>query len=153
MINIYTKYECIPKTKNFVKYNDAFFDAYINADCLDTQDKALLFDLEQVTVLDAKTDLCQGNYGLMQLKDISTGLKTLINLRYIKKQQITDVCLNITECGKNYLEYVFDELNDSGISGVLQHCDILGLRDRCFWINDTQKVRTIKALHHCIFSG
>ena len=42
---------------------------------------------------------------------ISTGLKTLLTIRLLKKHNINNVGVDITGCGSNIIEYIFEFTN------------------------------------------
>ena len=77
---------------------------------------------------------------------ISTGLKTLLTIRYLKRNNIA-MGVDITGCGANIIEFIFKEINDGSIPVVLRHSDLWDLKnDHSVSVNDKQAVDTISDL-------
>lgn len=147
MIKLYTDTKYAPKDLKWVFRNDATFDSNIVAKKLDKKDLQLMFDLEGLTLIDKQNNLFKSSTGVITIDRISTGLKTLLNIRMLKKQHETHYGVDITECGSNILDFVFEEVLDGNIPVLLRHWDILSLKDRYMKVNGTQELRTMKKLY------
>ena len=102
--------------------------------------------LEGVELVDKKSNLFKSKDGVFPLNFISTGLKTLLIVRHLKKDNKKGIGVDITECGPNILDSLFEEITDGSIPVVLRHTDIFDLKDRIVSVNDTFPVRTMSNL-------
>lgn len=156
VVELYNKINLAPKGTQWVMYNDAFFDSKVSAKDLTKQDLKLMDDIEHINIIDKENGLLMSSTGVIRMDDISTGLKTLLNIRWIKRHSnliSTKIGIDITECGTNVLDYVFDEVKDGSIIVLLRHLGILGLRDRYFRINGAKQVRTIESLYRALMKA
>lgn len=149
MIKLYTDTKFAPSNIKWVMVNDAFFDANISVKKLNKKDKELMNTIEGIRTLDNNYDAVISRTGIITINDISTGLKTLLNIRFLKRniERVNKPFgVNITECGKNVLDYVFEEVKDGSMFVLLSHFDVLGLKNRYIEVNGNKRVKTMDAL-------
>ena len=137
-----------PDNIKWVVSNDILFNSSISINDLTEKDFQLMDKIEGVKLYDKKTGALQSKTGIISLTQISTGLKTLLNIRHIKRKNIKDVGVNITEAGSNVLDYIFEEVSDGSIPVLLKHWDVLSCKDRYVEINGKDRVKTMKKLYN-----
>lgn len=136
MIQIYTSTKAVEDLgKKVIKLNDATFERYIKAQTLDKTDLKLMKVIEDVEVIDTDIAKCRGKFGYMNLNNISTGLKTILNIRYLLKHRKTNVSVDVTETGPNVLKYIFQLVDNTPIILILRHREVVGLPDHEYLIN------------------
>lgn len=146
MINLYTNREKLPKNIKWIIDIDPYFDGKINATMLGEKDRRLMKEIENVAILDDRFGTCQSDEGVFPLTYISTGLKTLLVIRYLKQKGIPNMGVDISECGPDVIDYIFEEVTDGSLSLLLTHRDILDLKDREINLNNKIVVKTIRDL-------
>lgn len=149
MIKLFTDIKLAPSETNWVMVNDAFFDANIAVKKLNKRDKELMYEIEGIKTLDNNSDAVMSRTGIITINEISTGLKTLLNIRFLKRniERVNKPFgVNITECGKNVLDYVFEEVKGGSMFVLLRHFDVLGLKNRYIEVNGDKRVKTMDAL-------
>ena len=146
MIKLYTDLKYAPKDIEWIRFNDALFNSNIVARKLTDKDFRLMEEIEGVTLVDKETSLFKSKTGLISIDKISTGLKTLLNIRWLKRQNKV-YGVDITECGPNVLDYIFEEVTDGSIPVLLRHWDVLDLKDRYIEVNGKERVRTMNNLY------
>lgn len=124
-----------------IECNDAYFEDLLSKTSLDQTDINYMALIDHAVLVGDR--LVRTPFGLARFKDLSTGLKTLINAHHLVK--IGDpIILNVTECGPNVLSYVFDEVAGSNVSLLLLHNDLaMGRDDWRFLINEDHVVDTV----------
>lgn len=145
MIRLYTdKEKC--STVKWIQNIDPYFDNHFTASKLSQSDLNIMKKLEGVELVDKKASLFKSKDGVFPLYFISTGLKTLLIVRHLKRNKKEGIGVDITECGPNILDSLFEEITDGSIPVILRHTDIFDLKDRVVSVNDTSSVRTISNL-------
>jgi len=122
VVNIVTK---IPE-KNVILFNDAFFNTEISARILDSADRYYMKEIDGAIILDDEMDTIQTRLGTTSLNNLSTGLKTLLNIRFLLKhpEQYKNYSVSITECGSNAINYVLDVADNQPVVLILRHSDL-----------------------------
>lgn len=98
MITIYTNMQ--QSDDRFVLNNDAYFNIITSTLPLDEADRKLIKRIDNAIVIDNVK--IQSNYGIGNITDLSTGCKTVLN---IKKNPDKIFCID--ECGPNALTEIF----------------------------------------------
>lgn len=150
MIKLYTDIKYASDNIEWIYSNDALFNSKINANQLNSKDLQLMNEIEGLTLNDKTNSLFNSPTGMITIDNISTGLKTLLNIRWLKRQGLINYGVNITECGPNILDYVFEEVSDGSICVLLNHWDVLSCKDRYIEVNGTQRVKTMKNLFNLL---
>lgn len=145
MIKLYTN-KRKRKDIEWIIFADEFFDKNITANKLSRYDLSLMKKLENVELVDVEKNTMKAGNTPFPLTYISTGLKTLLTIRYLKRNNI-GMGVDITGCGANVIEYIFEEINDGSIPVVLRHSDLWDLKnDHSVSVNDKTVVNTISDL-------
>lgn len=148
MIQLYSDKEYLTdKGIKVVKNNDVEFDIHVAPKDLDAEDRRLMKEVEGIEILDDNTGLCRGRYGVLDLENISTGLKTLLNIRYYLKKGHTDITVDVTNAGQNVLQFIFDSIDNTNLKVILRHCNILNLPNHDILLNDSETYHTTKDLY------
>ena len=145
MIKLYTD-KRKRKDIEWIIFADEFFDKNITANRLSKTDLNLMKTLENIELVDIEKNTVKAGDTPFPLTCISTGLKILLTIRYLKRNNIS-MGVDITGCGTNVIEYIFEEISDGSIPVVLRHSDLWDLKnDHSVSVNDKQAVDTISDL-------
>lgn len=150
MIKLYTNTDKIRNYKNLIISNDIAFNMpniidYIDELCLD-----YMKVIDGISSFDKNTGVIVTPYGSTTILNISTGLKTLLNM-YIHKNK-ENLAVNVTECGNNVMPYIFRLANDYNIAIVLGHLDIPYKIEYDVIINDSACVKAGEPLRPVIMA-
>ena len=144
---IYTDKNKAPNNLKFITNVDSYFCEHLDTFSFDDVDYAYIKEIEHLIDYIKESNICVNKFGCFDIKNISTGTKTLLIIRQIAKQKVCNVGIDVTGCGPNVLEYIFDIASDAKIPLILRHTDILGMRNREITIDDEVTVR--KARNFC----
>ena len=141
MVSLYT--DKIYVSGDVTTDNDSFFDRFITAKSIDTDDNGCKYlkQIDGAKILDAEMGTIITPLGATVLENISTGTKTVLNLIHLQRINKPAI-LDVTECGANALDAVF-ELMDNYVGEVkvlLSHAATSKCKDHIFCINDTHIV-------------
>ena len=134
--------------------NDAVFDAHTCWMSFDKSDQDLMQKYDRASIIDDNKKYgasIQTPYGIASVTELSTGLKTLLNLRYMKKMS-QYVAIDITEAGENVLLDIFEEAVKSGISVILRHTDIPDFKPLSIMVDDNEVVYEVDRLKQIMWS-
>lgn len=145
MVRLYTAKEQCTNVE-WIQHVGAYFDTTVTASKLSDEDLQLMKKLEDVELVDRSLSIFKSSEGAFPINFISTGLKTLLVTRILKRQGRTDRGVDVTGCGPNVLDYVFEEVEDGSIPIVLRHVDVMSLRKRDVSVNDEPVLHTMSAL-------
>lgn len=145
MIQLYTSKEKSSNIK-WIQNIDPYFDNHFTANKLSQSDLNIMKKLEGIELIDKKVSLFRSKDGILPLNYISTGLKTLLIVRHLKKDKTQNIGVDVTECGPNILDVLFEEVTDGSVPIILRHTDIFELKDRVISVNNTQPIRTMSNL-------
>ena len=106
MINISTDYSLENREKYLTLQNDYFSAVTLN-EILDDIDRKIIKDIDDADVSD--NEKINGKYGEASLRDISSGAKTVLNLRNMLKKN-KECYIDITSCGDNAIDVLVDLL-------------------------------------------
>lgn len=81
-----------------------------------------LMEIDEAKVVDYNLLKIETPFGICSIRELSTGLKTVMNVLYLKEKPVNQFYLvNIDECGENILPYLFDLVNNTNIALYLDH--------------------------------
>ena len=103
MIRLYTDLKFAPDNIDWIRYNDIFFNSKISAGKLTDKDLSLMNEIEGLILVSKEDSLFKSRTGIILITNISTSLKTLLNIRWLKRQKNIQktIGVDITECGFN----------------------------------------------------
>lgn len=142
MIRLYTEKHLI-EGKQFIRSVDAAFNSQVYATSFDSIDLSIMQEIDSAELLDANTGFIKTPYGVCSIKNLSTGCKAVLYLRYMIKNNI-DAVLNASECGENAFNLLCKYCNDSGVNIYMSQCDSIGINNRYeFLLNNTIKTSEV----------
>lgn len=145
MIRLYTSRDKCAGVK-WIRNIDPYFNSFVHTSKLTKGDLNLLRKLEGVELLDSHFGTFLSPEGAFTASGLSSGMKTLLIIRFLKRENKRGVGVDITECGPKMLDYVFEEVTDGSIPVLLQHTDVLRLRNRVISVNDGPVIRSMDKL-------
>ena len=145
MIKVYT--DKALGGKKLITFNDAHFEQNINPSYLDETCRKLMKSIDGAEILDEKTWQIETKLGLGNILDLSTGLKTLINIYNLRKTGERGV-VDAREVGENLVPTMLKILNGGKISIYIGDLSVMGTRnlDFDFLLNDKYEVKGTKNL-------
>ena len=106
---------------NILFDNEAYFFENVSLEH-DSKYEFVLEGIDNAKILDYDTGLVQTPFGLTSFEQLSTGCKTVLNYLHLRKHGSRYSYLNITECGANALNVLFELCEtDDGIGFYLGH--------------------------------
>lgn len=157
-ISIYTSKKYIEDNKElYILSNDSYFSTYTSQEDFDEIDRMYMKKIDGAQILDQvnnraiKSEVVQTKFGITTLQNLSTGLKTLLNIRYLIKRKISAV-VNIDECGENVLIDIFNLVDNEDIELLLHHTEIPKVEDKFFVVNNKHKIDSRRELVGIIMS-
>jgi len=140
MLKLYTDRSKFDKRRVLFN-NDAVFNAYTHKKKFDKIDHALMLKYDGAVIV-GKNDIATPvttKYGFTDITKLSTGLKTLLNLRNMNALTQYDV-IDITEAGKNVISDIFSYAEQMNIPVILSHADLPKLDGQSILVNDAKEV-------------
>ena len=139
MVKIYTDKKFL--TKPIMETNDAYFDEYVKLSDIQEAGKLYMWSIDEAEILDAQFGSVVTPFGATVKERLSTGLKTVLNLLYMIKNE-EQYALDITECGPNALDAIFDilEKTDNKIQVYL-------------WHGEVAKCKEVNGREYCVNNG
>lgn len=145
MIRLYTSKKFFEKEG--ITHIDAFFDNTVVRTDLKEQEEKFINKFEQAEFIDETEELLKGRFGMYPMNKISSGVKTLLVLSLISRGVIGKPSyLNVTECGNNILDYVFQLADKIDLPLILNHTELYGVKNYNFIVNDKHNVNDIVEL-------
>lgn len=136
MINLYVDMQNATKTgKRIIEINDIEFEERVSKDNITELDKQFMCQIDKVS--ETNGDFILTPFGATDLYHLSTGCKTIININHILNQiGYTDYpIVDITECGENVIELIFNLIDNTTIEVILMHSFIVSLVDKGYVFN------------------
>ena len=140
MIKIFT-YEL--KDKKTIKDNDSYFFQNVSPKVLGDEAKSAMKKVDDAELIDANTGKIETPRGIGSIEDLSTGCKTIINYLYALENDESIEAINVSYCGYNALDELFDiaEKKQGNIVFVLLHKDqIYKCKERKYLIDNKREV-------------
>lgn len=111
MINIVTNTESNKCYDYFFDDCETFFKSRIHSNMFKDNDISAMLSIDNAVLLDKNTGAIRTDFGITDIEKLSTGCKVVLVYLHILRN-IHDykgsVLLNITECGANALDVLFD---------------------------------------------
>lgn len=140
MINIITNLEKV-SDKKVIRDASSFLNLNVLVQDFDELDLYAMSKIDKAKLLDKNIGTIQTPFGITNITNLSMGCKIVLVYLYMRRNidKYADYILDITECGSNALEVLFecmDKLGDSSVVLLLRHSDGIELcTDREFAIN------------------
>ena len=145
-MKLYTSMEKAPKDIYWILRIDSYFKSHYKEFRFTKKDYEYLEQIDNAHICKGNKEFFENlETGVFHYTQLSTGLKALLIIRHIQRAGLKNRGVDVTECGPNVLEYIFDLVKDGSIPIILRHKDILGLSDRVVIVNDNIVVR--KMIH------
>lgn len=145
-INIYTNYMNL-ELKDILIDNDAYFNENILSHDFGELELQAMQKIDGASILDKEQGTIRTPRGITSIDKLSTGCKTILNyLSIIKKPVYEFKVINVTQCGWNALEEIFEIEDDkkSGIGFLLLHKDSLfHCKERNYVINNDKHIQNL----------
>lgn len=140
MINIVTK---VGNNDRVVRDAESYFNVKVKPDVRNFAevDLNVMKKIDGAVLLDSNLGTIQTKFGITNIKSLSSGCKTILSYLYMKRNSDSqgDKILDITECGANALEMLFqcvDYYQDSKTVFLLGHTyGLLYVKDRDYCID------------------
>lgn len=149
MVNIYKSYEKLNECC-MIKDAEAFFNGYITSEEFDAQEIEAMEKVDGAKLLDKQSGTIKTPRGVTSIDNLSTGCKTVLTYMYMMRHPDIDKnILDISGCGVNALEYLFDiaEKWDNKIIFVLRHKDsVYQCKDRDYLVDGEKKITNLAYL-------
>jgi len=153
MLKLYT--DRAPFKNSEVIYdNDAVFEVYTSRLQLDEVDRELMMKYDGAKIIGENERLgipVQTRYGVTHINNLSTGLKTLLNLRHMHTL-LQYKAIDITEAGENVLLDIFEHATVLGIPVILGHSYIPKFSHLQIQVNDGEVVTDESSLQQIIWT-
>ncbi|MCR5402803.1 MAG: hypothetical protein K6E91_03170 [Butyrivibrio sp.] len=118
---------------------ESFFNYKVTASHFSEQDIKVLSDIDDAVLLDKNTGAIQTPFGITDITHLSTGCKTVLCYLYLRRKETSSIILDVTECGYNALDVLFECVEKQGDSDsvfVLRHKQgLIKCKDREYTIN------------------
>lgn len=127
---------------NVIMDFDNFFDLYVESKYFGELDLYALKEIDNASILDFDLGTVKTPYGVISMESLSTGCKVILSYLYIQrnKEKYRGIFLDITGCGANALEVLFqcvDKIGDNETLFILRHLSNLDrVSNRDYMIND-----------------
>ena len=147
MIKLYTDIAVCGKL--LVDSNDKYFSDNVNSSYLDKQCRALVYKVDGAEILDEFLMTVSTRLGLGDVRNLSTGVKTLINIYNLIKRGKKGV-VNVQEVGENLVLELFNLVDDTDIGIFVGEYNIPGILDeqKDFLLNEKLVTRGTVNLRH-----
>jgi hypothetical protein len=139
MIRIYTDKSLCPNM--LITLNDKHFNTNVSKEYLDEKCRALMKNVDGAVILDETQWTVKTRFGTGDIRNLSTGVKTLINIYNLIKQKQSGT-VDVREVGENLVPMLFNLARNSEISLFTGKCNIVGLVDESgdFLVDNTHMV-------------
>ena len=140
----------LPKFPHVVMYNDGYFNKIVSdKELLKTSDR-LIADIDAAKIIDYDLLTIKTTFGITDIYNFSTGLKTILNVLYLSKHEnSTQVLVNIGECGDMAVNTLLRLNTNSNICFYLTHSiciDEDSFEEVDYYINDVQVYDVFSAI-------
>lgn len=97
-VYLYTKKEY--RKKCLIDSNDSWFNRTLQDTKFLISCQNLIYTIDKAKIINFKLRKIETPLGICSIDDLSTGLKTILNILFLLKQKSTDIVLvNVNECG------------------------------------------------------
>ena len=153
MLKLYTDRSSF-KNSEILYNNDAVFEVHTSRLQLCEVDKEFMAKYDGAEIIGENERLgipVQTRYGVTHINNLSTGLKTLLNLRHMKTLPQYKA-IDITEAGENVLLDIFEQAAESGIPVILGHTYIPKFTHLQIQVDDGDVVADESSLQQIIWT-
>jgi hypothetical protein len=126
MVKLYTKRDLVPQEYYILEYNDVIFNGTVRASMFDDKCIEYIKRIDGAVLEDIGSNKIKTPYGIANITEFSTGLKTLLNI-YLLNQDLQEkqICVDITECGGDKLfQCIFAVAEERQVPLLLRHSQI-----------------------------
>lgn len=103
--------------KNTIYDNEAFFINVIQDDAFLMNHTGVLYQVDKARIIDLKLYSIVTPFGATDIRHLSTGCKTLLNVLYLLEKHPNErYCVNINECGENVIPLILEAVAGTKIS-------------------------------------
>ena len=137
-VNIYTKPEYWDKCT--IKYNDEWFARIIEDEAFQKKYAEVIYDIDKAKIIDYYSGTMETPFATTHIREMSTGLKTLLNILYLKERpnEKEQHLVFIGECGENVVDRIFRNIAGSEISVFSQDIKATKNWNLLYKINDVE---------------
>ena len=129
--------------------NDGIFSDYIKSVDFNADEKYLERDFmlkyDGAVILGNNAmfgPLMQTKYGVTHITNLSTGLKTLLNLMNFKEIELPYQAVDVTECGENILLDIFLQAERLDVPVILEHSQLPAFNGLQIMVDEAEIVST-----------
>lgn len=139
MIRVYTEKSLCPKP--IITFNDKHFNTNVSSEFLDAECRELMKKIDDAEIIDEEKWLIKTRFGTGDIRNLSTGLKTIVNAHNMKKQRQSGT-IDVREIGENLVSLFLQVVSGSDISLYTGNHNFIGIVDEnyTFILNDTHEV-------------
>lgn len=153
MLRLYTDRTSF-KNSEILYDNDAVFEVHTSRLQLSEADKEFMMKYDDAQIIGENERLgisVQTRYGITHINNLSTGLKTLLNLRHMKTLPQYKA-IDITEAGENVLLDIFEQAAALDVPVILGHTYIPKFTHLQIQVDDVDVVADESSLQQIIWT-
>ena len=151
-VYMYTKQEYISKfeaDRRCILSNEAFFSRTEKDIALLKSCEYYIHAIDEAKILDYNTMKMETPFGITDVSEMSTGLKTLLNILYLmRKYKNEQYLVDVDECGDNALKYIYPLVRGSNISLYISHLMAYLPDDFVYVVNDVELKDPMDIIDH-----
>ena len=135
--------------KDILYDNEIFFDTQVNMSEMYGDFLDIMMLIDNAKLIDKKLGTIETPYGICNRDCLSTGCKTALNIIFLdrhREEYKNKKAVNVTECGANALEVIFDYADkyNMNLSFILEHCDdLFECKERNYLIDNKIEVKSL----------
>jgi len=125
VLKLYTDKKSFKSTE-ILSDNDAVFEVYTSRSQIDAVDKEYMMKYDGARIIGENERFglpIQTRYGITHISNLSTSLKTLLNLRHMQEMPQYKA-IDVTSAGENVLIDIFKSAMELNVPIILGHTDI-----------------------------
>lgn len=144
MINL-TTLGYVNNIKNFRQDHNNMFELTVMNEELDNRDIEIISIVDKAKYIGNNTMIDRfGN--TTSIANLSTGVKILLNVRWLIKNKKEQMPINITSCGDNVFPLLVEEVKDKNVNFLTYNYSIL-CKDKCnILVNNKYKINSFYEL-------
>ena len=126
--------------------NESFFNINVVSEEFGETDLGVMRAVDAARLIDKTTGLIETKYGLTDIHHLSTGCKTILNYLFLQRHPMSYTVIDLSECGYNALNVIFDlaECSGQSMDFLLMHQDSLDeCGERDYRINNNRSVTNL----------
>jgi hypothetical protein len=153
MLRLYTDRASF-KNSEILYDNDAVFEVHTSRLKLSETDKEFMMKYDEAKIIGENERLgipVQTRYGVTHINNLSTGLKTLLNLRHMRTLPQYKA-IDITEAGENVLLDIFEQATALDVPVILGHTFIPKFKHLQIQVDDGEIVTDESSLQQIIWT-